>query len=171
MNRLLLLRHAKALPAPDDGEDFERPLAERGVTAVRSVGGVMVARGLVPNLALCSTAVRTRQTLAALVPLFPKPPRILYEDGLYLTAAPRLLARLRHAGTATSVLLVGHNPGLHELAVMLAGEATGKPARKLRQSLPTAGLAAFEIDDSWADFDPEAARLVSFITPKELADA
>jgi phosphohistidine phosphatase len=172
MNRLLLLRHAKAVPLQGDGEDRGRALAPSGEEAARVVAGWMAERGLRPDLVLCSSALRTRLTLARMLPLLGAAPELLYEDGLYLAGAPGLLARLRKiAPERASVLLVGHNPGLHELAVMLGAAARGKRARRLRENLPTAALAGFEIAGAWAALEPEGARLAWFVTPKEIARA
>src|SRR5580700_1570100 len=110
MNRLYLLRHAKAVPAEADGEDRDRPLAERGQRDMRAVAQWMAKRGFVPDLVLCSTSTRTRQTLAALLPQLGGRLQVLYEEGLYLAGASALLARLRKLGAdRASVLVVGHN--------------------------------------------------------------
>ena len=115
---------------------------------------------------LCSDAVRTRQTLALVLPRIGGQPTVLYEDGLYLAEAEALLARLRHVpAERASVLLVGHNPGLHALAVMLAAGAAG---RRLRDGLPTASVAWFEAEGGWAALGSARARLAHFVTPKTL---
>jgi len=172
MNRLWLLRHAKAVALDGDGADRDRPLAPQGEAASLAVAGWMEERGLVPDMALCSSALRTRQTLALILPLLGGRPQVLFEDALYLADARELLARLRRLPRdRAGVLVVGHNPGLHELAVALAESATGAHARRLRQAMPTAALACFEVADGWGAIDRTGARLVDFITPKAIAKA
>ncbi len=170
MNRLCLIRHAKAVPQEGDGEDRERPLADSGAVAAQAIGSWMAEHGIKPDLVLCSSALRTRQTLAQILPLLGGKPQLFYEDGLYLAAATTLLTRLRKVAPGrASVLVVGHNPGLHELAVALADKARGKLVRRLRENLPTAALAGFEIEGAWATLDAESARLAFYVTPKEIA--
>lgn len=167
MNRLCLMRHAKAVPQADEAEDHDRPLAPRGERAARLMAEWMAAQGLAPDAVLCSSAVRTRQTLAAMLPALGKP-RVLYEEGLYLAEPRTLLARLRKLPAEQgTVLVVGHNPGLHELAVAV-GAGGGKAARRLRENFPTAALACFELDGAWAELGHEEARLAYYVTPKDL---
>jgi phosphohistidine phosphatase len=172
MNRLFLLRHAKAeAEAPGGGSDRDRPLADKGERAMRDIGAWAEKTGLAPDLVLCSPAARTRQTLALLLPQLGGRPQIKFEDGLYLAEADALLDRLRRVpAKCESVLLIGHNPGLHVLALALRLSAAGRDGKRLGQGLPTAGLAAFELDGPWATIDHGAARLTDFVTPKELRD-
>lgn len=170
MNWLCLMRHAKAVPQEAEAEDRARPLAERGEQAARAVALWMADQGLTPDAVLCSSALRTRQTLAAVLPVLGGKPQVFYEDGLYLAEPRALLARLRKvAADRMTVLVIGHNPGLHELAIALAGSAGGKLARRLRESLPTAALACFELEGSWTSLGRGEARLSLFVTPKEIA--
>lgn len=169
MNRLYLLRHAKAAPAQADGRDRDRPLAERGEQDMLAVAAWMTKRGLVPDLVLCSAAARTHQTLAALLPRLGSRLRVLYEEGLYLADAAALLARLRKLDAdCRSALVIGHNPGLHELAAVLADGVTGPPARRLKDGMPTAGIAVFDVPVDWAALDRGTARLTHFVGPKDL---
>jgi phosphohistidine phosphatase len=167
MSTLYLLRHAKAVPQDPDG-DAARALAERGRKAAAAMGRFLATLAPAPVLVLCSTSRRTRQTLDLVVPFLAEPPQLLFEEGLYLAEARQLLTRLRRvpAGTA-SVLLVGHNPGMQELAARLA-EGTGGPASRLETGFPTAALAEFELEAPWAELGRRRARLVRFVTPKEL---
>lgn len=169
MNLLWLLRHAKAVPQGDGQEDRDRPLAEKGEQAMRDLGAWAAAHKLAPQLVLCSSAVRTRQTLALLLPSLAGRPEIMIEGGLYLADSGDLLARLRRvAGKCESVLLVGHNPGLHELAASLPRPVSGALGRRLAAGMPTGALAGFAFDQPWSGLDPGAARLTHFVTPKEL---
>ncbi|HYA44892.1 MAG TPA: histidine phosphatase family protein, partial [Acidimicrobiales bacterium] len=117
--RLYLLRHAKSSWGEPNLEDRARPLAPRGLKAAKDVGDHMRKGTIAPALVLCSTALRARQTLEALR----LPGEASYEDSLYGASAADLMARLRRLpATLGSVMLVGHNPGLQELAVSLVGK-------------------------------------------------
>ena len=165
MKKLYLLRHAKAASALEGGADRERPLTERGQRAARAVARWMAEKGLEPELILCSSAVRTRQTLALILPACARARQVLYEDGLYLAEARALLARLRRVPAASaSVMLVGHNPGLEELATHLAGGS-----RRLAPGLPTGALVIFDLSSDWDELEKEGTRLVELVTPKELS--
>lgn len=169
MRTLYLLRHAKAV-AQDPAGDRERGLEERGRRAARAIAGWLGEQTPAPDLVLCSSAARTQATLDLVVPALVRAPRILYEDGLYLATARQLLARLRQIPPATgSALLIGHNPGIHELAILLADTGAGPLAARLADGFPTAALAAFELEVPWAALDRRRARLVRFTTPKELS--
>jgi phosphohistidine phosphatase len=171
MNRLYLLRHAKAAPQAPGTEDRERPLADKGGRAMRELGAWAAETGLAPALILCSPAVRTRQTLALLLPHLGGRPEVKLEEALFLAAAEALAARLRRvAAKCPSVLLVGHNPGIEALAVALLQVPAGPLGKRLREGMPTAALAAFELDGSWAALDDGAARLTHYITPKDLRE-
>jgi phosphohistidine phosphatase len=169
MKALCLLRHAKAAPQ-SEGDDRDRPLDENGRRAARRLAAWLAERQLTPALVLCSTAARARETLDLVLPAFARPPQILHEDGLYLAEARRLLARLRQVPPDTpSVLMVGHNPGMQELAALLADATAGPLATRLAENFPAGALARYELDIAWAALDRRRARLVAYITPKELS--
>ena len=123
---------------------------------------------------LCSSAIRTRETLQALLDrgalgvgskASPNN-KVLIETGLYLASMRQLLERLRSVPAETeSVLLVGHNPGIHDLATQLAGEGDREAYGLLRQGMPPAGLCRLEVPSKWADLGPNAARLISYNLP------
>ncbi len=122
MLTLSLLRHAKSSWAEPSQDDFDRPLNERGIEAAPAMGKFMAAQKLVPDLILCSTAVRARETLELVRPHLPRATMVEYEDGLYLAATPVLLKRVRAvAADVGHLMLVGHDPGMHGLATKLAG--------------------------------------------------
>jgi len=142
MKRLYLLRHAKAA-ADDGGGDHERPLAVRGRQDAPAMGRAMAERGFVPSLVLCSSARRTAETLDLVLPFLIPPPRVQLEPGLYHAPAEVILDRVvRAAATAQAVLVIGHNPGLEDLAAHLAGDT--KIGRQLAGGMPTCAFAAFE---------------------------
>ena len=129
---------------------------------------------LVPDVVLVSSARRTLQTMEALEP-WEDTPLVEPMDALYLASAPQLLAVLRGtAETARSVLLVGHNPGLHDLAMLLVGPqvmATGAPAtRRLAEGYPTGALAEFAVAGSWRSLGEGGGRLLRFLCPRDLPE-
>jgi phosphohistidine phosphatase len=163
LKTLYILRHAKAEAEGQDG-DAERPLMKRGRKAAAAMGEYLATLKPSPRLILCSTALRTRETLDAILPSLDPAPQTLFEDALYLAGANRLLDRLRHLPEQTeSVLLIGHNPGLHQLAASLASDAGA-----LANGFPTAALAVLRIAGAWPALKPRQATLVDFKTPKAL---
>jgi phosphohistidine phosphatase len=160
---LYLLRHAKAVPESALG-DARRVLAKRGRKAAQAIAALLGTLKPAPELVLCSTSARTRETLELVLPALDPAPEVSYEDGLYLAQASELLERLRKLPkNSQSVLLVGHNPGLHELGARLAAD----PGR-LAEGFPTAALASLQIPGSWAELQYQKAKLVLYQTAKEL---
>lgn len=167
MRQLLLLRHAKAVAAADDSD---RRLSPAGRLAALAMRSIMRDLSLVPDLVLVSPSRRTLETLEALEP-WDDTPLIEPIGSLYLATAPRLLAVLNEvAETVRSVLLIGHNPGLAELANALAADATvdRETARRLAEGFPTAALAEFSVAGSWGQLGSTSARLVRLIRPRDL---
>jgi phosphohistidine phosphatase len=159
MNALYLLRHAKA-ETQGAGDDRERKLAEAGRKGAKAIAAAMAEARIAPELVLCSGAARTRQTLEIVLPALKPSPQIVYEDELYLADAKHLLARLRHVPKATrSVMLVGHNPGLHELAAMLSDRRDGPLMARLAQGFPTSALASFDLLRPWPELESGSAHL------------
>jgi phosphohistidine phosphatase len=146
--------------------DVDRALSGDGRRACRLVAEYVAAAGLAPDIVLCSSAKRTRQTVEHIASALPPTVPVLVEDRLYLATADDLLARLREIDDGVpSVLLVGHNPGLHELAAGLLGVAD----RERVLTFPTAALAVEELVVSrWAELGPGATRLSAFVTPSSL---
>lgn len=154
--RLLLLRHAKAVaiagPASEAG-DHARDLSDRGRQDASRLGDMLRSQGLQPDLALVSSALRTRSTWDLLAPFVEPVPALVISNRIYLAEAEDLLFLLREtAEEIGSVMLVGHNPGLHELALHLAragGDTTG-----LDSGMPTCALAQFDVIGRWSDLKP-----------------
>ena len=170
MHQLLLLRHAKSSRDDPNLPDRERPLTKRGRHAARLMRQAIGDLGLAPDLVLVSTARRTMQTLEALEP-WDETPLIEPLDALYLAEADRLFATLQEVTeTVRSVLLIGHNPGLHELALALRDSTTpaDDAARRLADGFPTGALAEFTVGVPWVRLDPGRGRLSRFLTPREL---
>lgn len=171
MLTLSLLRHAKSSWDDPSFEDFDRPLSKRGKSAAPRVGAYMAEHGLVPDLALCSPAVRARQTLDLVMPAFDGGPSVVYEDGFYLAAPAVMLARVRKVEPKVRhVLIVGHDPGMQGLALELAGAGEAEALQALAAKFPTAGLAVirFKARD-WSKVGPAKGRLERFVTPRMLA--
>lgn len=175
MRQLLLLRHAKSSWDDASIPDRDRPLNARGRKAAAVMRQAMRDLGLVPDLVLLSPARRTTETLEALEP-WDETPLIEPNENLYLAHPPQLLAALHGvAETVRSVMLIGHNPGLHELAVSLAGQHAmvhPAPAEKaLIAGFPTGALAEFVVAGSWWNLREGGGRLVRFLTPRMLEAA
>ncbi|WP_426011239.1 SixA phosphatase family protein [Caulobacter sp. DWR2-3-1b2] len=152
MDRLILMRHGKAEQHAASGGDFERALAPRGQSDAALMGKVLAKAGLAPDLALVSSARRTRETWDAAGPAFPKA-RAEPRRDLYHAEAQDVLAAIREgAPDSGTVMVVGHNPGLHELALRMAMGAAADPAllAKLRGKFPTSTVAVFSIDTDGA---------------------
>jgi phosphohistidine phosphatase len=148
MRRLVLFRHAKAERTAASGEDFDRALIERGRLDARLVGHALAAAGIAPDLVLASSAARTRETWEASGLAGPKT-EVRLDKGLYHASARQLRQAIEAVeDQAETVVLVGHNPGLHELAVQLVVEGAGSGAvlDKVRSKFPTAAAAVYEVD-------------------------
>lgn len=167
MKRLLLLRHAKSSWDDPALPDRERPLAPRGHRAAERMAGYLRSGVPHPDLVLCSSALRTRQTLEH-VALALGDAEVLVEDRLYAASDEQLLHRLREVtdGFGT-VALIGHNPGIQDLAISVTG--TGPDLERVRTKFPTGALAVLEFDGPWSRLGPAGARIISFVTPKDLA--
>jgi phosphohistidine phosphatase len=168
MRRLFLLRHAKSSWDDPDLDDHDRPLAPRGRRAAKAIAAHLRGEGIVPDLVLSSSALRTRQTLERIEAAFGDDVQVAVEDELYAASADELLDRVRAvADESESLMLIGHNPGLEQLALTLAGSGDDLPA--LRRKYPTAALATLTFDGRWADLAPGGAELTGFVTPKQLS--
>ena len=170
MHQLLLLRHAKSSWDDVATPDRDRQLNARGRRAAVAMRRAMREFGLIPDLILVSTAKRTLETMAALEP-WDDTPLIEPMDELYLAGEARLLATLRGvAETVRTVLLIGHNPGMHELAVRLTDRhaSAETPVQAVIDGFPTGALAEFSVTGPWSHLGAGGARLMRFLTPRML---
>ena len=167
MTRLYLIRHAKTESHSPDG-DHERQLTERGRAEAALMGREVAARGYLPELVLSSTARRTLQTLEILLPFLAPQPESRLEPGLYLAPARTLLQRAGTIGGSTnSALFIGHNPGMEDLAIQLAGDSD--LGVRAAEKFPTACFAAFESDAAtWTAAARGAWRPLVILRPSEL---
>lgn len=172
MLTLSLLRHAKSSWSDPELDDHERPLAKRGAKAIPALAKFVRQEKLRPSLVLCSDAIRTRATLALLLAeLGPPAPQVIFDDALYLASPDAIRTELGRAeDSATHVLVVGHNPGLHALALELVGEGDRKMLAMLAREFPTGALAVISFDaTSWKDLKSASGHLEHFTTPRRLA--
>ena len=170
MLTLSLLRHAKSSWSNPALPDRERPLATRGVTDAPLMGKAMAERGIDPELVLCSSARRTRDTLDLVLPELRVEPKIVYVDALY-HASPEEMLELLHGiqPGANRVMLVGHNPEIQAFALDLVGSGPKHFRDRLRTKYPTAGLAVINfVSGLWKSISVNSGTLNLFLSPRDL---
>jgi phosphohistidine phosphatase len=177
MRRLMLLRHAKTEHEAPSGRDQDRRLDDRGRHDAAGIGGWIGRHPPFPDLVLVSHAIRAHQTWEtaweAMKDLAPEPQVELMPE-LYGADPSQLLQIIREASgpDPRRLMLVGHNPGMHELALALTGSGNPAGRKALADNLPTSGLAVFDLEiDDWADAAFRRGRLVLFVSPKLLKQA
>ncbi|MGJ4947678.1 SixA phosphatase family protein [Bradyrhizobium sp. HKCCYLS20291] len=174
MRRLMLLRHAKTETDAPSGRDQDRRLDERGHQDAAEIGDFIAGHPLAPELVLVSTAVRAQQTweLAwAAMQDRVAAPRVESVPELYAAEAMQILHQIRLAAAPDPkvLLVVGHNPGLHELALALTGKGDADGRHELARNMPTAALAVLDFaGDDWTDVSFTRGELRMFVTPKLL---
>jgi len=171
--RLLLLRHAKAEKAEEGQSDRDRPLNTRGCKDAASIGAYMTHHGLQPDRALVSDSRRTRETWERLVTVLTASPPVSHNAALYHAAPEAILEVIRTGGrSARSLLVVGHNPGLHDAARLLIASGDVTARERLNEGLPTSGLLVIDFAGAaWKSLHPRSGRLERFITPRSLRAA
>jgi phosphohistidine phosphatase len=174
MRRLMLLRHAKTETNAPSGRDQDRRLDDRGRRDAAEIGGWIARHPPFPDLVLVSPAVRAHQTWEvawqAMKDFVPEP-RVELVPELYGAGPSQLLQIVREASVADPrrLMLVGHNPGMHELALALGGSGDVAGRKALADNLPTSGLAIFDFAvDDWTDVAFRRGQLVQFVSPKLL---
>jgi phosphohistidine phosphatase len=170
MRRLMLLRHAKAERSLPGAPDRERGLVERGRNEASFIGGYMVTHAFTPDRVLVSPAVRTQETWKCASAAFRSAPSATTVERLYDASAAAILAAIKEApANANTLLVIGHNPGVHEVAVLLIASGDVQTREQLREKLPTCGLVIVDFAiDEWARLHPHSGRLERFVTPKSL---
>src|SRR5271157_3045658 len=170
MKTVTLFRHAKSGEKDNPRiDDFDRPLSDRGLKAAPKMGMAMRDRHLRPNLILCSPSVRTRQTLTmASAEAWDIAPKIRFDKKLYEASAQTLLSVLKGVPKDVDhVMIIGHNPGLQDLAVTLAVD--GRERQQLKDKLPTAAVVSIEFEEElWTELQPASGHLVLYMSPKTL---
>ena len=173
MRRLLLLRHAKSERGKPGERDHARVLAERGQKDAPRLGACMVKHALIPDFVVVSTAARTRETWELAAGAFAEAPRVAYEERIYEATANRILQVIKETpARVQTLLIVGHNPGLHELAMLLIASGDLEARQRLAEAFPTSALAVIDFPlDAWSRLHSHAGRLDRFVTPRWLAAA
>jgi phosphohistidine phosphatase len=170
MLTLSLLRHAKSSWKDPTLPDRDRPLNTRGTTEAPVMGKAIAKHGLDPDLVLCSTARRTRDTLQLVLPELKIEPKIVYEDDLYHATPAEMLKLLHKVGAGVAqVLLVGHNPGLQSFGLDLIGSGAKHLKDRMEAKLPTAGLVVLRFPaGAWKDVAINGGKLELFLTPSDV---
>ena len=151
MRRLLLLRHAKT-ERPEPGKrDRDRKLTARGRSDAPLIGAYMARHQLVPDLALVSPATRADETWALVAAAFRKVPRVVQDPRIYNAGTETLIELIGETEDAPTLLIVGHNPGLHDLAVQLIASGDVDARKRINEKLPTSGFVVIEFAfDDWS---------------------
>ena len=167
---IYLLRHAKARPADPNLRDFERPLSPDGEHALRKMRGYLEFIELRPDLVLCSSATRARQTLTGILPAIGEDVSARFDPRIYRLGERGLLNRLRQlSDELSSVMVVGHNPGIHALALRLVGGGEAKDCKEIRKRFPAGALATLIWRGRhWSEIGPATCELQSLVVPKRL---
>jgi len=170
MKSLHLLRHAKSSWKDPGLNDHDRPLNKRGRQTAKMMAAYFRRAKIAPDLVICSTAVRAQQTLDPIIKATKKPPKIVLVRGIHEGAQRTLWEQLWNLPeSAKSVLLIGHNPALQDLALELA-HTDLKLLSSAGGKFPTGAMASFRFDGAWKALAPHGALLASFITPKSIAE-
>jgi len=173
MRRLFLFRHAKAERSEPGQEDRARGLIERGRKDAAKIGAYMAGHAFTPGWVAISPAARTQETWKYAATAFKPVPAAVSAEALYDATPHDILALIKETPAAVSTLLVvGHNPGLHEVARILIASGDIETRERLREGLPTSGLVIIDFAyDDWRKLHPQSGRLERFVTPKSLDTA
>jgi phosphohistidine phosphatase len=164
---LVLVRHAKSAWDDPTLADHDRPLAPRGRRALERLAAHLAALPIAPGLVLCSSARRTRETLAGVRSALPIDAVLAVDAGLYGASAQTMLHRLRRIDRTTqAAMVVGHNPGLQALAVLLAGQGDEESLGQLHRKFPTAAAATISFGGDWGDLGAGVGRLDDVFLPR-----
>jgi phosphohistidine phosphatase len=167
MRRLLLLRHAKT-ERPEPGQrDRDRKLTARGRADAPVIGAYMARHRLVPDLVLVSPVPRAQETWTLVAPAFSKAPPVANDERIYNATTETLAEIIRETRDANTLIIVGHNPSLQELAVNLIGSGDVEARERINEKLPTSGLVAIDFAfDDWSLLHDHAGRLERFVSPR-----
>jgi phosphohistidine phosphatase len=172
MGRLLLLRHSKTERAEPGERDRDRKLTERGRTDAPMIGAYMVRHRLVPDVALTSPAARAAETFELVAAECKKQPRAVRDERIYNASTETLVRLIRETRDAATLLVVGHNPGLHDLALRLIASGDTAIRERLNEKLPTSGLVVIDFaSDDWSRLNANSGRLERFVSPRSIEAA
>jgi phosphohistidine phosphatase len=169
MKTLILMRHAKSAWDDPNAADIDRPLGPRGRKAAAKMAAWLEKAGHRPGAVLCSVAKRARETFDLLRPVLPKKSRIQFLRELYMAMPRDMLDQVAKAPEeADCLLLLGHNPGIGDMASWLAGSGDPRTMAKMRSKFPTAAAAVLRFDAGrWSELAGEAGELVDFARPRD----
>ncbi|MFF5160331.1 SixA phosphatase family protein [Streptomyces sp. NPDC000348] len=167
LRRLVVLRHAKSA-RPEGVTDHDRPLGPRGLRDAPAAGRALAEADCLPGLALCSTAVRARRTWELVAAQWGTPPPVRHDPRLYHADVPELLDVVRETpAEVETLLLIGHNPGLEDLVLTLAGDGLDDTLDRVRTKFPTSAIAVLSWRGAaWRDLAPGVALLTSVTVPR-----
>ncbi len=172
MRRLIIFRHAKAERLQPGGSDLSRRLEPRGRNDAEAMGAYLAKHKLVPDLAAVSTSARTRETWAFAGAAFVPAPPVSFDGRIYNAETDDILALIAETDAKAGTLaLVGHNPGFHELAVLLTGSGDAAARQRLADGFPTAGVAVIDFKGNDWHLRPHSGRLERFVSPKSVSAA
>ena len=169
--RLMVLRHASPEKAEPGMRDFDRALNERGRKDAAKIGAYMAHHALLPDRVIVSPARRARETWEHVSEAFPVAPPVDYDNRLYEGGPDAILAVIRENDPSIgSLLIIGHNPGLHEIARLLIAAGDVEARERLNEGMPTAALAVIDFPgEDWSTLHPRGGRLERFVSPRSLA--
>ena len=172
MRTLTLLRHAKSAWDDPVERDFDRPLNGKGRRAAARIGRYMAEQGLMFDKVIASPALRVIQTIEGIEDGFGKPLPADHDKRIYMASAATLLDVVRGTDDGCErLLMVGHNPGLEDLVLLLVPESAGGARDEVEMKYPTATIAELSFAGSWADLDERMAALTRFVRPRDLDPA
>jgi len=169
--RLMLLRHSKSDKAEPGVQDHVRALNPRGRNDAAKLGAYLARHALVPDRVLVSTARRTRETWAGVAASLTSTPAVKFDDRLYNSSADGILASIKETeGAGPPLLVIGHNPGMHDIAMHLIASGDVEARERLSEGLPTSGLVVIDFAGrQWSKVHAQGGRLERFVTPRSLA--
>ena len=169
MPRLCLFRHAKSDWFAGATNDFDRPISSRGERDAPLVIAYLIAKGWKPDRILCSPAKRARQTLEILAGVLECEPEIMFPAGLYDASVADYAGLIRtHGGDAELLMVIGHNPMMHDTALSLAAPGNSPKAAGPAKKFPTSAIAVLDFTTKWADIAGRSGKLVAFVKPTDL---
>ena len=170
MRTLIFLRHAKSSWALPGVDDFDRPLNDRGNNAAPKMANWLTSEGIKPDVIVCSSAKRTRETLAHIEPMFSQEIAAIMEPNLYLASSDQLFESAAALDdTFETAMLLGHNPGLHDAALSALTAASRRESGEMRSRFPTCACAIISLPiNSWSEINTDIGELDAYMTPKGL---
>ena len=171
MKRLYVLRHSKAGQTNKKIlNDQERPLTQKGLDICPNVAEYLQNCDIQPELVICSTALRTKQTVEEVLEYLKSDATVEYTQKLYLASSENIFTVIQNISPdVKSVMIAGHNPGLHQFVIELSGKGAKKKFREMRSNFPPASIASFNLNSSeWVDCEIQSGELMDFASSKEL---